>query len=404
MLLNLITSAKGGVGKTFLCFLYFLDCYMNPEAKGDRKFIFIDHNFINKDMYNIISTHFPLTGKPLRFSSQFRYEIIKNNKDEEKILFIWNDDDSYFPNRMEVIRSLKNILSDEIVTGFIGRDNKKVEVFIDTNLHLKYFYVKEDATEYLDFIKNLKELRDMDIDLRILFIWSFALLLGQRSVERDQTIKNSIEVLSKIWKKDNYDWETAFLKDYEKEFLKSIAVTENKGSSERNNNDSTLEPEAAWSIDKLIHVFNYYTPFDEMFSYRIKTTLRQLETISKKGKEKGKGVSFNLINKTINEVTNKEKGDIKDLNSIKTKVIEAIRSKICRNFRPDNILILPTFNARITGFTEKMAEISIDKSKDLVKEKKAKDVRDSRYEDLLIADNNYLREIINEIQLREVLL
>jgi hypothetical protein len=344
MKVNIMTSAKGGVGKTFLIFLKFLDYYKKDDNK---KYVFIDLNFINKDLYNIFLSlyNISLDKMDTKKVSDTRFNYFPLKKD--KIWFIWNHEDYYFPEGIvDLISQLAKIAtSPEIVNWANDPD---IEIFVDTNLHLKNFFsdnpqIKTKIAKTLGSISNLQ--------LRFFFIWSFALFLPQRTQERS-TIYDVISLFSDVFKNE-VNWEkNALLPKDEQALLES--------KDERS--WPTVGQQMVWSIDNLYHIFNYYIPFDEaepisLITHR-KLNFKPLKKFLSLEKDPIKGVSFAMMNALIEDKFKKISPEESDLNDIKIRIIEDLFKRfLVKGKRPKNILIIPTFDARLTGFTEKLGEL-----------------------------------------------
>jgi hypothetical protein len=399
MVLNFITSAKGGVGKTFLTFLYFLDAYQKTLKTNSKKYIFIDLNYINRDLYNIfqgITENFP--GRKISQISNFgKFPV--SPLVEDKIFLLWNNDDFYFPKGMaDLLDFLASIFEDPEVKKYI--DNSNLEIFIDSNLHLKNFF-SLDKEELKKITLSLEKIKSYDIKFRVLFIWSFALLLEQRNYER-QNIKEGILPFAEVWKDEKYDWQSSLFEKREK-----------KTAME----SQSLIPELAWSIDNLYHIFNYYIPFnDSLFNHTRKNTLKTLYNFSNNYKKAaGKGVSFHYINDEITAAYKKIKANPKkqneendDLDDHKMLILRSLARAMSKKdeknrVRPDNVIVIPTFDAKFAGFTERIAEMGKNLTKynrpfDIILQENKEETPENVYQALWVE----FQSIITEINLREV--
>jgi hypothetical protein len=377
MNLNLTLGAKGGIGKTFLTFLYFLDCHKKVSQRKTPKYIFIDYSFLGRDLFyifNALKTFLPQNTFAISPDNQFKCcELIP-----DQVLFIWNGkEDCYLNGVVNFLNSLNSILTNELVKDFINGDD--LEIFVDTNYHIINFLSNNEETK-TQIRESLEALKNINLQLHILFIWSFALLLEQRAAERG-TIQKAITLFAQIWGEDNFDRENLLFKEQEMAIMADLQSRD-------------LLKEIAYSSGNIHHIFNYYLPMDECSRNEIlrMNGLKPLHTFFDKKKFNGKGVSFHYLNHIINNVDLYSERN--DLNIKKIHILRTLEKELgTGGWRPANILLIPDFELKFTGFIEKIGELQNNSH--------------NQYADLMLFDEYcsfFYREfnhIIKEIQLNE---
>lgn len=177
--MHIMTSVKGGVGKTLIC-LCVACCYLDHDPNkrvGTGELLAIDSNTMNSDLYRILAESLD-RGSPVG-QTQWQYVNIMDNMPH--IAVTRNEPKSLFKGTSDFWGSINSVIS---------AYSAQYDVIVDTNLHVQNLYAPDKDTKQalLQAVKSRK--------VYIWIFWNFAAMRDEPKV-----IRHGMDGLSTITNK-----------------------------------------------------------------------------------------------------------------------------------------------------------------------------------------------------------
>jgi len=175
---HIVTSSKGGVGKTLLSILLWV-----ANLKKNKKVLLVELNGMNPDLYRLLAfttkTHSNMKDiKPDNFRfGNYSFQSLEVELESDSYVIVWPTSPYDMLSKPEDFLGFLNTIYQRIIDNEFHNDFKPNTVIVDTNFHFGNIF-SSNSKEY-----KLEIFQDQQQNFYIWFLWVFKQLYSLMNID-----------------------------------------------------------------------------------------------------------------------------------------------------------------------------------------------------------------------------